>query len=178
MEAFFGLPLENKLKVKRTQTNSRGFADDELTKQKQDWKQLFDLGHVPDRTMPSDDAANLVMDGYNQWPTSDLPRFEGAMLSYYDACEKISVALMEAIAESLDLPRDTFASSFNPHTSYLRLNWYPLCPDAADGSTLGISRHTDAGALTVLRQDTVAGLEVCIYVPNFVPFLNRLRTRA
>jgi len=81
-------------------------------------------------------------------------------MTYYDACERISIALMEAIAESLNLPREAFSSNFKPHTSYLRLNWYPLCPEAGDGSTLGISRHTDAGALTVLRQDVVAGLEV------------------
>ena len=46
-----------------------------------------------------------------------------------------------------------------PHTSYLRLNCYPACPDPDPGQ-LGISRHTDAGALTVLLQDEVSALEV------------------
>ena len=40
MQEFFRLPLERKLQVKRTSTNSRGFADDELTKQKRDWKEI------------------------------------------------------------------------------------------------------------------------------------------
>jgi len=33
MKSFFRLPLEQKLRLKRTESNSRGFAHDELTKQ-------------------------------------------------------------------------------------------------------------------------------------------------
>ena len=51
---------------------------------------------------------------------------------------------------------------------YLRLNHYPLCenPAPADAPTgppvghLGISHHSDAGAVTVLLQDGHSGLQV------------------
>ena len=54
------------------------------------------------------------------------------------------------------------------HTSFLRLNYYPLCktPAAPDGNEaasegyLGINPHTDAGAITLLMQDEQAGLEI------------------
>ena len=54
------------------------------------------------------------------------------------------------------------------HTSFLRLNCYPPCADPAPADAasipehghLGISRHTDSGALTVLLQDMQPGLQV------------------
>ena len=47
MRAFFRLPLETKYLVKRTGTNSRGYADDELTKQRRDWKEMVDRPNSP-----------------------------------------------------------------------------------------------------------------------------------
>jgi isopenicillin N synthase-like dioxygenase len=54
------------------------------------------------------------------------------------------------------------------HTSFLRMNYYPVCPTPAisDGETepvdgyLGLNRHTDSGALTLLLQDGQPGLQV------------------
>ena len=58
--------------------------------------------------------------------------------------------------------------SFEPtHTSFLRLNYYPVedplsdLPDEVrDGADLGIHHHSDAGAVTILIQDDVGGLQV------------------
>ncbi|WVZ22921.1 hypothetical protein V8G54_001465 [Vigna mungo] len=43
-------------------------------------------------------------------------------------------------------------------TSFLRLNHYPPCPNPH--LALGVGRHKDPGALTILSQDEVEGLEV------------------
>ena len=64
--------------------------------------------------------------------------------------------------------RPDLDEAFGAHTSFLRLNYYPPCPDpASDASTflpaqgeLGISHHSDAGAITVLIQDGLPGLQV------------------
>lgn len=40
----------------------------------------------------------------------------------------------------------------------MRLNYYPVCP--VPHLALGVGRHKDSGALTVLSQDDVGGLEV------------------
>ncbi|CAL9022156.1 unnamed protein product [Prunus brigantina] len=49
-------------------------------------------------------------------------------------------------------------SYFKEQTSFIRLNHYPPCPSPE--LTLGVGRHKDGGALTVLAQDDVGGLEV------------------
>ncbi len=44
MRAFFALPDADKRGIERTATNSWGFYDRELTKNRRDWKQVFDVG--------------------------------------------------------------------------------------------------------------------------------------
>ena len=66
---------------------------------------------------------------------------------------------MELISLSLGLPANRMNGFFeDDHTSFMRLNHYPPCP--IPHLALGVGRHKDAGALTVLAQDDVGGLEV------------------
>lgn len=46
MQLFFNSPQEVKYTIKRTENNSRGFADDELTKRLKDVKEILDIGQV------------------------------------------------------------------------------------------------------------------------------------
>ena len=71
---------------------------------------------------------------------------------------KLARKLFELIALSLGLPADRFHSFFKDHSSYIRLNHYPPCPTPE--LALGVGRHKDGGALTILAQDDVGGLEV------------------
>ena len=81
MKSFFALSTEHKHTIKRTRTNSRGFADDELTKQKKDLKEIFDFGHIINNNFPPNHEINHVLDGYNQWLSEDhcpgLPGLSG-----------------------------------------------------------------------------------------------------
>ncbi|CAM9717530.1 unnamed protein product [Discosporangium mesarthrocarpum] len=167
----FALPREDKLEIKRTATNARGWYDDELTKQTLDWKQGFDLGHVPHPSLPPDDPANVVAEGYNQWPKG-IPGFKDTMDAFYSEAARVSSRLMWGISHSLglhggvvgagagmEMGGDILAEAFEGHTSYLRLNYYPPCPEPCD--YLSVNRHTDAGALTVLLQEAgVTALQV------------------
>ena len=65
---------------------------------------------------------------------------------------------MEVIALSLGLPIALISSFFKEQTTFMRLNHYPPCP--SPHLALGVGRHKDGGALTVLAQDEVGGLEV------------------
>jgi isopenicillin N synthase-like dioxygenase len=166
MQEFFHQDTPTKKLVARTAANSRGFADDELTKQRVDLKELFDVGHVPRPDLAAGDPRNHVLDGYNQWPDTP-PAFAEAVLNYYDSCVRLSASLMAAVAESLGVPSNFFDNALGAnHTSYLRLNWYPVfeanggSTKGSDETSLGVSRHTDAGAMTVLLQDSVSALEV------------------
>ena len=153
---FFSLPKEVKDSVARTRRNPWGYYDRELTKNRKDWKEIFDFGY------------DLEDDSYAQWPVGE-DAFRSTMLEWFSTCESLSLRLLRLIAQSMKVDPSQLETSFEgKHTSFLRLNYYPVCPDPAaedvDGEDytghLGISRHTDAGALTVLAQDEVASLQV------------------
>lgn len=156
MRAFFAQPQVAKRAISRTAENPWGFFDRELTKNTRDWKQIYDYG-------PPDGGALLP-----QWPAA-LPAFRPVVEAFYGACETLALRLLGAVAVNLGMAPGHLASAFAPaHTSFLRLNYYPPCPNPARpaglatpvAGHLGINHHTDAGALTVLLQDTQPGLEV------------------
>lgn len=156
MHAFFALPQAAKEQILRTRENPWGYYDKELTKNVRDWKEVFDYG--------PGDGKRLVP----QWPDG-LPGFRNAVTSYADACERLAFRLLAAISTNLGMPRDYLAAGFGAtHSSFLRLNYYPMCATPArpeglnrpEGGHLGVSHHTDAGVLTVLLQDEQPGLEV------------------
>ncbi|KAL0384164.1 UNVERIFIED_CONTAM: putative 2-oxoglutarate-dependent dioxygenase [Sesamum radiatum] len=72
--------------------------------------------------------------------------------------QKLTYKLLALIASSLGLPKDRLHGFFKNQTSFMRLNYYPPCP--APQLALGLGRHKDAGAMTILAQDDVGGLEV------------------
>jgi len=159
MHAFFALPVDRKGAVQRTETNSWGWYDRELTKRQRDWKEIFDVGpEIVDGPL----AGHVP-----QWPDADLPGFRPACEAYARAAEEVALGVLDAIARCLGADPAVLRHDFVGHTGFLRLNWYPLSPDpapadaptGADG-TFGIRHHTDAGALTVLTQDDQPGLQV------------------
>lgn len=77
---------------------------------------------------------------------------------YSAEMQKLAHKLLELIALSLGLQKDRFLHFFQDQTSFMRLNYYPPCP--APQLALGLGRHKDAGAMTILAQDDVGGLEV------------------
>ena len=167
--SFFALTRETKLAISRTKENPRGYYDRELTKNKRDLKEVFDFGAVLHPELPDDHPKNqAAVDGYNQWPAT-LPSFNQTLLRYFHACEKLGLDLLEALCLGLGAERDALRAHFTPvHSSFMRLNYYPLDdplePEAAAGTSqlgdMALHHHTDAGALTILLQDQVGGLQV------------------
>jgi isopenicillin N synthase-like dioxygenase len=156
MRAFFALPPEAKHRVERSEENPWGYYDRELTKNVRDAKQIFDCG-------PEDDPRRRT-----PWPEG-WPELRRAIMEFMNACEHLAFRLLAALSMNLGMPADHLEHGFRPtHTSFLRLNHYPVCPGPAlapDPETsargpLGVNHHTDAGALTLLLQDGVPGLEV------------------
>ena len=179
MVRFFGAPGAVKEAVRRTETNSKGWYDDELTKQRVDWKEGYDVGAQEG----SLDRAGL--DGYNQWPhesTTTTPSclgFERTIREWFALMEGLAARLTGCMALGLGMEPTYFAREFDGcHSSYLRLNHYPPCPELAPGAETSrpdasvwddssgevdpwaISHHTDAGAVTVLHQTQVQSLQV------------------
>jgi isopenicillin N synthase-like dioxygenase len=171
----------NKDKYRRNENNSRGYFDNEYTKQRLDWKYALDVGVPGSRDwdiQPDNDERNRCLDGYNQLPNDEeLPNFRSAVISYFDACANLSHRIATLMTEGIllylqnetsakndlqQLGQDIIDDLYRNHTSYLRMNYYPPCPDDIilqesknhNGTPpLGISPHRDAGFLTILLQD-------------------------
>jgi len=156
--AFFDLPLQEKMKIERSKSNPWGFYNHELTKNQRDKKEVFDFTR---------EGVDPIYGERNRWPAGQH-EFRSTMTAYLDACADLSLGLLEGFCLGLDLPADFMQRDFaNRHTGFVRLNYYPvddpLAQDGANGAgaaDLGIHHHTDAGALTVLLQDEVSGLQV------------------
>jgi len=154
MNRFFALSTAIKRRCERTAENHWGFYDRELTKNVQDWKELFDVGPTFGMCVP-------------QWPDGEAS-FRETTEAFYAACERTALGLVGSIARTLGEEPEALLGGFKGHTSYLRLNYYPLCHDPAPADTptgvnrghLGISHHSDAGAVTILLQDGQPGLQV------------------
>jgi isopenicillin N synthase-like dioxygenase len=159
MQAFFSLPDTAKQAVARTAGNAWGYYDRELTKNRRDWKQIFDVG-------PAIDDGPLA-GTQPQWPTA-LPDFRPAILALSAAFETVAYRIVQGIAINLGVQPAHLFEAFERHTSFLRLNYYPVCDDPAPPESptvpthghLAIHHHTDAGAVTVLLHDGQPGLQV------------------
>ncbi|GAV81514.1 2OG-FeII_Oxy domain-containing protein/DIOX_N domain-containing protein [Cephalotus follicularis] len=153
MKQFYDQSLEEKNKVKKDEDKAMGYHDGELTKNVRDWKEVFDfLLHNP-TVMPASHELydQELLTWTNQWP-------QKVCEEYAKEVEKLAYKLLELISLSLGLSANRLNDYFKDQNSFVRLNHYPTCPfpDLA----LGVGRHKDGGALTVLSQDDIGGLEV------------------
>ncbi|XP_039026835.1 protein DMR6-LIKE OXYGENASE 1-like isoform X2 [Hibiscus syriacus] len=158
-KTFFDRPIEEKRKVKRDEVNSYGYHESEHTKNVRDWKEVFDFlikdpSFLPASPDPEDKEIRTLR---NQWP-ENLPEFREVCQEYARELEKLAYQLLELMALSLGLPSNRFDSYFEDHTAMIRFNHYPPCP--CPELALGVGRHKDAGALTIVAQDDVGGLQV------------------
>jgi len=165
--SFFAQSTDQKRMIERSKQNSRGYYDRELTKNKRDLKEVLDLAHVSYPDLADDHPNNAQVDGINQWP--QLDGFRPAVQDYLQSCNTLALWLLQAFCNGLGEHADHLRDAFDPvHTSFLRLNHYPtsdlLSPQEASATTalgdMALHHHSDAGALTLLLQDDVGGLQV------------------
>jgi len=103
-----------------------------------------------------------------------LPGWRESVSTYYRGMEKVSQALMRAIARGLSLEERFFDQAFDRGLSTLRLLRYPVRTDTEltartdpnvwvthDGAKAYVNGapHVDSGFLTLLAQDGVSGLQ-------------------
>jgi isopenicillin N synthase-like dioxygenase len=156
--ALFALPVEEKLKIVRNKENPWGFYNNELTKNQRDKKEVFDFTRA---------GVDPIYGQSNRWPANQ-DAFKATMEDYFDACTNLSLKLLEGFCIGLDLPAEFMHRDFAAnHTGFIRLNYYPIKDPLANLAIehqaiadFGIHHHTDAGALTVLLQDEISGLQV------------------
>ncbi len=166
-EKFFAQPMAAKRKVMRSADNPMGYYDRELTKQKRDLKEVFDF-YAP-RTEGSF--------GRMPWP-EDAPEFRDTLCAYFYASADLSKRLLRLLCKTLGLPEDALDAAFaSAPTSTARLNHYPssdhLEPEERTKveplGDLALGHHTDPGAITLLYQDDVGGLETLSDEKGWIP---------
>ncbi|GAB9476837.1 2og-fe alamin adenosyltransferase, partial [Globisporangium polare] len=159
VRAFFALPADVKNRIRRRQDNARGYFDGELTKNKPDWKEVFDLTGPHEDAPPNAELYQRIANDQNQWLDEDtLPGFKQTIAEHFDGARHIARRLLNLFAVALGEKTDFF-DQFFPNTtpediasgkkqrfstSTMRLNHYPVAPDPE--STMGVYHHTDPGA--------------------------------
>jgi isopenicillin N synthase-like dioxygenase len=91
MRGLFALSDFEKAALRRTRENAWGYYDTELTKNRRDWKEVFDYGAEPgaERGAERPTSRPAHSDGVNRWPDAH-PELREALLAYYPRCERVA----------------------------------------------------------------------------------------
>jgi isopenicillin N synthase-like dioxygenase len=167
-ERFFETPLDFKYALMRPADSAFGYFNREMTKLKRDQKETFDYNGL------DPDHSSGAMK--NRWPDSSgnqpdqyrLADFENTLKEFYAAnaalAEKTLGLVLQALGEDANDLNDLFGDQ---HTTLARLNHYPSydplpsTEHTADNALgdMALHEHTDPGAITLLYQDEVGGLQ-------------------
>ncbi len=163
--ALFALPIEQKLLVQVSPTNYRGYIPLEFftpnaAQGKADCYEGYKL-HF--ETQPNDPVvAECDLYGPNIWPDL-LPELQSVVAQYWQACDRIALAMFEVLSLHLGVHFTELASAFEKPLTNMTLLHYPKAAasteaNAEGGTQYGIHPHKDTDALTILAPDKVGGL--------------------
>ena len=165
---FFSLPAHTKQKFGYQGANTnhgyQGFISEKLDQSRPaDLKEAFTMRNIP-----------LSIAKGHKWPSTSYQEIAEEL--FHRSLEDANT-VMEAFAESLDLPLNFFRRCHTGEVITLRYLHYPLVNHEPEEGQLGAGVHSDYGTVTLLYQDDVGGLEVrgtdgnwhqAIHVPNTV----------
>ena len=168
--AFFALPLDEKLRVKKPEgTNPKGYAPmgiktvgkDRNPNLRPSLHESFAIGQIDVRDEPyyRNPAAGTAFTP-NLWPErpADL---KPTMTAYYREMTRLSGSILAIFAKILEVPTSYFEERTNRQISTLRLMHYPDIARKAEPGEERAGAHTDTTAITILRvDDSPGGLQV------------------
>jgi isopenicillin N synthase-like dioxygenase len=168
-QAFFDLPMEEKLKAKAPYPGyPYGYLGPEkeaLAKSRNvdsppDLKESFNGGPLSTPAGMTDAEALAFCYAATIWP--EKPEgFVEAWRRYYAALEDLAARVMRVFALALMLPEDYFDAFLDAPVSALRALNYPAQTIAPKPGQLRAGAHTDYGSLTILLpQEGSRGLEI------------------
>ena len=95
----------------------------------------------------------------NRFPDpSALPGFEAAVSDYYRVMDRLGHHLLPLYSLAAGMAADYFDQFFDPALATLRMTHYPALP--AEENQWGIDPHSDAGYMTMLPSNPIAGLQI------------------
>jgi isopenicillin N synthase-like dioxygenase len=157
----FEIPFDEKLKVAMTKNpHFVGYTQlgAETTAKATDIREQYDFGSATEPNTETEPQWKRLK-GPSLYIRDEVLRgFKTAVTDYISRMEKLASRLLELIAESLNLPAETF-KPFEGEMNRLKLVKYP--PVEGDASRQGVGPHKDSsGMLTFVLQDDVGGLQV------------------
>ncbi|KAL0328205.1 UNVERIFIED_CONTAM: protein DOWNY MILDEW RESISTANCE 6 [Sesamum calycinum] len=147
-EDFFGLSLEEKMKYASDDVMSPMRYGTSLNTSKTHalhWRDYFRHYGYP------------FEDNMDLWPVNP-PSYRNVAREYLEQVWKVAMKLASAISEGLGLDDGYVAKFLGEGFQILAANYYPPCPEP--DKTLGLAAHSDHGALTILMENGVDGLQV------------------
>ncbi|KAK7290309.1 hypothetical protein RIF29_04628 [Crotalaria pallida] len=125
---------------------SSGDGNDPGAGQVLDWRDYFDHHTLP-----------LSRRNPNNWP--EFPSgYRETVASFSDEMNALAKKLLALISESLGLRSSCIEDCVGEFYQNITMSYYPPCPEPE--LTLGLQSHSDMGAITLLIQDDVGGLQV------------------
>lgn len=190
--AFFALPLDEKLRVRRPRPElNRGYiatGTETLARlagreTPPDHKEVFTVGseHCPQDDPYYTCEAALPHWGPNPWPVRPAG-FRERVLAYQAGMQALTDRLMAIFCRALELPSRYFADRSTRAPSQLRLIHYPPYRGPWAPGQLRAGEHTDLSLLTIVHSDNnaIGGLEVrnrdgeWVAAPDFDGFMVNL----
>ncbi|PHT35826.1 hypothetical protein CQW23_23526 [Capsicum baccatum] len=148
---FEGCEMEEKLRYSCDSSSpaSEGYGSRMLVESNEtvlDWRDYFDHHTLPlSRRDPS------------HWPESPAD-YRKVVAEYSDHMKSLAQELLGLVSESLGLTCQCIENIVGDFYQNITISYYPPCPQPE--LTLGLQSHSDMGAITLLIQDDVGGLEV------------------
>ena len=159
---FFALPTAQKLAIEMVHSpHFRGYnrVAWELTRGAPDWREQIDIG-AEREALPRgpERPAWMRLQGPNQWPAA-LPELRHVVLRWQTAAIGVLEQLLRAFSLALGQAADALEPLYGAEPHYLvKLIRYPGRDSTQ--SDQGVGAHKDSELLTLLLQDTQAGLQV------------------
>lgn len=92
------------------------------------------------------------------WPQKPA-RYRKVVEEYSTQVSELGSRILDLISEGLELESGYFGHGYS-EDSFLAVNHYPPCPEPR--LTLGLPKHCDPNIITLLLQDNISGLQVCV----------------
>lgn len=164
-EAFHALPVTEKLKH-ALDSNHRGYipintstdVNSTLANVKKPNQSESFMVMREDTADSTPVKSGAYLAGPNQWP--GIAGFKSAVDAYIQSITPVAEKLLHIASLAIGAGKNELLPLFNPPTLWLRLLHYPPCPPSSPDDLFGSAPHTDFGALTLLSQDEVGGLQV------------------
>ncbi|XP_061372203.1 gibberellin 20 oxidase 3-like [Gastrolobium bilobum] len=154
MDAFFKLPIQSKLSVRKKPGSMWGYsgAHAERFSSKLPWKETLSFPFHDNTLEP------VVTNFFNSSLGEDFEQAGVAFQKYCEAMKELGMKLIELLAISLEVDGLYYKDLFEDGCSIMRCNYYPSCQQPS--LALGTGPHCDPTSLTILHQDQVGGLDV------------------